>query len=63
MSPEQLTREVLDHVDGDRRSFVERAVRDRSFAVPVVASFDLDSLTMGSAAALTPNGVADVSSD
>jgi hypothetical protein len=63
MSPEQLTREVLDHVDGDRRPFVERAVLDRSFAVPVVASFDLDSLTMGSAAALTPNGTAELPND
>lgn len=57
MSVRELDREVLDRLDSEqRRSFVERVVQSTSFATPVVASFDLDSLKMGSAQALTPNG-------
>jgi hypothetical protein len=57
MSHDELAREVLDGLEDERRPFVERAVSDMSFAVPVVASFDMDDLTMDSAAALTPNAV------
>jgi hypothetical protein len=57
MSTEQLDREVLDRLNTEeRRAFVERVVQGTSYTAPVVASFDLDSLTMGSASALTPNG-------
>jgi hypothetical protein len=35
---------------------VATAVLDKPYAEPLVASFDLDSLDMGSASALTPNG-------
>jgi hypothetical protein len=53
----ELDREVLDQLDTEeRRAFVKRIVESTSFATPVVASFELDSLKMGSAEALTPNG-------
>jgi hypothetical protein len=66
MSEEQLEREVLSRVELDRRSFVKRVVLGTSFAVPVVASFQMDALTMNSASALVPNqtiapGVGEVS--
>jgi hypothetical protein len=57
MTPAQLEQEVLGKVDSDeRRAFVEHVVQDEAFAPPLVASFELDSLEMGSASALTPNG-------
>jgi hypothetical protein len=51
MSEEQLEQEVLRRVAFDRRSFVKRVVLGTSFAVPVVASFQMDALTMNSASA------------
>jgi hypothetical protein len=42
--------------DSKKKKFVKRAAAGMAFVVPVVASFDLDSLRMGSASALTPNG-------
>jgi len=59
MSSEQRATLVLDRLDDDgREEFVKRAV-DMPFAEPVVSSFDLDSLDMRSATALTPNGRCD----
>lgn len=56
MSSEERAGLVLDRLDDDgREEFVRRAV-DKPFATPVVASYDLDSLDMRSASALTPNG-------
>ena len=57
MTPAQHEHEVLGKIDSDeRRAFVAHAVQDKAFAPPLVASFELDSLDMGSASALTPNG-------
>jgi hypothetical protein len=57
MKLEQLDGQVLDRLDSEaQRSFVRRIVESTPFATPVVASFELDSLEMGSAQALTPNG-------
>ena len=57
MSEEQPASQVLDRLGNDsRRSFVKRSVLGMAFAAPVVASFNMDSLTMKSASALTPNG-------
>jgi hypothetical protein len=47
--------QVLDRLETEDR-FVKADVLDMAFTTPVVASFDLDSLDMGSASALTPNG-------
>lgn len=57
MTQAQPEHEVLDRIDGDeRRDFMEAAVHEKAFVTPLVASFELDSLDMGSASALTPNG-------
>lgn len=56
MSSEERAGLVLDRLDDDgREEFVKRAT-DMAFTPPVVSSFDLDSLDMRSASALTPNG-------
>ena len=55
MSEQELERQVLTKVPNERRSFVKRAVLESAFAEPIVASFEMDSLRMDSAAALTPN--------
>jgi hypothetical protein len=55
MSTEERAGLVLDRLDDDgREEFVKRAV-DMAYATPVVSSFDLDSVDMRSATALTPN--------
>jgi hypothetical protein len=57
MTQAQFEEEVLSRLDGDeRRDFVEEAVTEKAFVAPLVASFELDSLDMGSVSALTPNG-------
>jgi hypothetical protein len=59
MSTEERAGLVLDRLDDDgREEFVKRAV-DMSFVPPVVSSFELDSLDMRSASALTPNARSD----
>ena len=59
MSSEERASLVLDRLDDDgREEFVKRAV-DKAFAPPIVSSFDLDSLDMRSATALTPNAQSD----
>jgi hypothetical protein len=59
MSTEERAGLVLDRLDDEgREEFVRRAV-DKPFAPPVVSSFELDSLDMRSAAALTPNAQSD----
>jgi hypothetical protein len=50
--------QVLDRLESES-TIVTGEVLDRPYAPPLVASFDMDSLTMGSAAALTPNGRVD----
>ncbi len=55
MPEEQLDREVLERVAVDRRSFVKRVVLGTGFAVPIIASFNMDSLFMDSASAGRPN--------
>lgn len=56
MSSEERAGLVLDRLDDEgREEFVKRAV-DMPFSEPVVSSFELDSLDMRSASALTPNG-------
>lgn len=57
MTQAQLEQDVLDRLDSqERRDFVAHAVQDKAFVSPVVSSFPLDSLSMDSASALTPNG-------
>jgi hypothetical protein len=55
MSEQELD-EVLTHVGVDRRTFVKRIVLGTAFAVPVVASFEMDSLA-AAPAVRTPNGI------
>ena len=43
--------ELADRVDDSRRSFVRRLVVGSAFAVPVVSSFDMTTLSMNLAAA------------
>ena len=57
MTELELERDVLDRLDSDeRRDFVTHAVQEKAFAAPVVASYPLDSLSVDSVSALTPNG-------
>jgi hypothetical protein len=57
MSDEELEREVLARVGMDRRAFVKRMVLGSAFAVPIVASFDMEHLTSDALASRTPNGL------
>jgi hypothetical protein len=54
---DRLEDEVLSHLELSRRELVRRLVTGTAFAVPVVASFDMASLTVSSADATTPNQV------
>src|SRR5579862_120296 len=56
MSDDEFEAEVVKRVGMDRRTFVRRLLLGSAFAVPVVASFDLSTLTMASADAMSPNG-------
>lgn len=56
MSDEEFEAEIVKRVGMDRRTFVRRLLLSGAFAVPVIASFDMSTLTMASAAANTPNG-------
>ncbi len=57
MSDDEFEAEVVKRVGMDRRTFREAvAPLGSAFAVPVVASFDLSTLTMSSADAMTANG-------
>ncbi len=44
---------VLDRVDKNRRGFVKKALIGTAFAAPLMASFRMDSLSVGSARACT----------
>lgn len=57
MSDDELEREILSKVGFDRRAFVKRMILGSAFAVPIVASFEMDTLTSHAQAARTPNGV------
>jgi Na+/H+-dicarboxylate symporter len=48
--------EVLDGVDENKRETLTRLITGTSFVVPIVASFAMDGLTIGRAAAAAPNG-------
>lgn len=52
---DRLEDEVLSRLEVSRRELVRRLVGATAFAVPVVASFDMSSLTVSSADATTPN--------
>jgi len=41
--------EIVERVNDDRRRFVRRLVAGAAFAVPVVSSFDMTSLSMNAA--------------
>ncbi len=41
--------EIAERVDVDRRRFVRRLVTGAAFAAPIVASFDMTSLSMNAA--------------
>jgi hypothetical protein len=45
MSEDELDRDVLSRVGIDRREFVKRLMLGSAFAVPVVASFDMGTLS------------------
>lgn len=53
MAPD-VEREILDRVRMDRRGFVRRVVATTAFATPVLASFDMRSMT-AYADCFTPN--------
>jgi hypothetical protein len=55
MDDDGLESEVLSKVGTDRRTFVKRLVVGSAFAIPLVASFDVDSLTLSKAEALSPS--------
>jgi hypothetical protein len=38
---------ILDKVDPGKRDFVRKVIKGTAFAVPVVASFSMDGLTIG----------------
>jgi hypothetical protein len=48
--------EIVERVNEDRRRFVRRLVAGGAFAVPLVASFDMTSLSMNSAFAGSSSG-------
>jgi hypothetical protein len=56
MSEEEFDAQVIKRVGMDRRTFVRKLLLGSAFAVPVVASFDLSTLSMSSADAMTANG-------
>lgn len=47
---------ILRHVDVSRRLFIKRFVTGAAFAIPVVASFDMRTLSMSTADAQAPIG-------
>lgn len=59
MSPE-IENEVLDSVALNRRAFVKKVVLGSAFAVPLVASFEMRSLTASAADCITPNQTTDI---
>lgn len=48
--------EIVERVDEDRRRFVRRLVTGAAFAVPVVSSFDMTSLSMNAAFGQSSSG-------
>lgn len=56
MSDPELDREILSRVAVNRRTFVKRAILGTAFAVPIVASFDMQHLTAETEAARAPYG-------
>lgn len=55
MSEDELDADVLHRVGLGRREFVRNLLIGTAFAVPVIASFDMSTLTVASAESLTPN--------
>ncbi|MGH2927203.1 MAG: hypothetical protein ACRDL8_03265, partial [Solirubrobacteraceae bacterium] len=55
IEPDPLDEEVLSRLEISRRELVRRLVVGTAFAVPVVASFDMSSLTVSTADASSPN--------
>jgi len=49
MSKDGLSNRIFDHVDPSRREFVKRVLAGAAFAVPVVASFSIESLSVNAA--------------
>ncbi len=52
---EEIENELLEGVAVTRRSFVRKVVLGSAFAVPVIASFEMRSLTAEAANCLSPN--------
>jgi hypothetical protein len=52
---EDVNDEILSEVGPDRRAFVKRVVAVTAFAAPMVASYDLQSLSQSAAAAVSSN--------
>ena len=55
MSEEKIDA-LLDKVDADKRATLKRLILGTVFAVPVIASFPIDGLTIDSALAQVANG-------
>lgn len=56
MAARETDEKVLSGVQADRRGFVKRILAGAAFAVPVMATFSIDALTVRSAHAQGPNG-------
>ena len=48
--------QLLEKIDPERRSVVERILKTSAFVAPVIASFNLDGLTVSMAHAQAANG-------
>ena len=48
-NPSNKGDKLLEKIDPERRSVVERILKTSAFAVPVIASFNLDGLTVSMA--------------
>jgi hypothetical protein len=55
MAPEPLNEDVLANVDAGRRDFLKTLVAGTSFAVPLMASFSMDGLSVDVASAQISN--------
>jgi hypothetical protein len=51
MAKEQDTKAVLDKIDPEKREFIGKLVTTTAFVAPLVASFAMDNMTVGAAAA------------
>ena len=55
MANDDLKTEALERVDPDKRDFIRKVATGTAFAVPAIASFSMDGLTLNRANAETSN--------